>query len=337
LAVLVVALSGCGDPGDQPLSDATGIAESALCSDDARSTTGALLAWRHTVPVRDGAWLELRERRPPAAWARQPRRAVLMLHGALSHAGQYDAPGDSPLDRMARAGFFAFALSYEGEGRSSPTADGAGLTPERLAQQVGDVVEWIRRARGVASVDLLGSSLGSSLAVILGSTESPIDRRHVGRLVLTALVHRSTTPALRQALPAPVADAADPSSSGFVTTDAATYAPVLRRASPPIARWLGHVLAGRHPVGPVEAASRLPLFRAEDGRAPALLVWSDDDPLMAREDVASFEETYGAPLQAVALPGSGHVPYYEAVREAFWGEVLSFLGARDHMVTGGVP
>lgn len=60
--------------------------------------------------------------------------------------------------------------------------------------------------------------------------------------------------------------------AGFVTTDPSAYGPVLAKAIPGIAQWLGSALAGPHPTGPMAAAFELPLFRAEDGRAPALFL-----------------------------------------------------------------
>jgi pimeloyl-ACP methyl ester carboxylesterase len=323
VAVALLAL-GCGSGAADSVTG-----REASPTGSVRSASSTSPAQHHVVPVRDGVALEVLERTSDAAEKRSPSRAVLMLPGALSSAVQYDAPEESPLARAARAGFYAFAVSYEGCGASTHTVSGDRITPERMAAQVGDVVEWIRRERGVDAVDLIGSSLGSNVAVMLGGVHSPIDRTHIHKIVLTAFSYETVAAPVSRVVAAcsnaSDGDGEDGDEGGFITTDASTYAPIVTLAEPRLANWLEQTLPGLYPVGPVLAARQLPLPPASDGRAPALEVWGQKDELMSPDDVNAFQGFYGGPADLLDLPDGGHVPYYEEVRAPFWESTLAFL------------
>ena len=108
----------------------------------------------------------------------------------VTEDGSYNA-----LYRCAQEGFFAVSATYEGYGLSSHPEDGSSVTADRLLLEMGELVEWIRWRRWVRRVDLLGSSLGSTLAVALRckqphqSTQNrpikigQLQQRDVGRVV----------------------------------------------------------------------------------------------------------------------------------------------------------
>lgn len=293
------------------------------------TATSDVTSSEHFVPVGDGARLHVIERRPSVA--RGPARALLMIPATLTTNALYDArvdgdPSYNVLDRAARAGFCAFSVSYEGYGTSTPAADGADVTFERSLEQMGRVVEWVRSRLDVASVDVLGTSVGSSLAMALGGVGSPVDPRHIGHVVLTATVYRRfselvTTQAFTPEFEAHLRGL----PHGVVETEAPFYALVTSEVEEPVRRWVEQTLPDRYATGPTLAAFDLPTFDATGGRAPALLVWGSRDPVTTRADMDQLVQEYGGAMRLLVIPDGGHSPFLEPRRDLFWSEVLAFL------------
>lgn len=331
IAVLWIALAGCAGVDSVPGESPGVVVQSVEIAPELRDRVFTL---EHFVPVSEGARLHVIEKYTAASVVRRPRRAVVMLTGTLVTNVQYDAdvPGDrgyNALERAAREGYFAFSVTYEGYGQSSHPADGRLVTAERMLRQMGDVVEWVRERRGVNRVDLLGASIGSSLAVALGGVHSPIHRNHIGRLVLTAVVYKSVTPLFQSIFFSPETRAAlETAPGGYIQTVPEMYGIILARAEPDAAAWAFEHFPGVYATGPTLEGFDLPVFDAQYGRAPALQFWGDQDPITPREDVEQFQREYGGPIRLVVLPGGGHTPNFEAVREVFWRQTFEFLNER---------
>jgi len=243
----VVLVTGCtaqvGSPTDSPTSkevsgdEAKPNAEVASQS-DALSLGNIIFSREHHIKVSNNVNLHVLEKFSLKSVLRPHRRALLMATGTLVTNQQWNVPGPyNALERAARAGYFGFSVSYEGYGQSTLPADGKSVTAERLLVQMGDVVEWIRHHRFVRRVDMLGSSLGSSLAVELGGTNSPINRRHIGRLLLTANVYKGVTPFFEAIFFNPAFRAfLESVPNGYLPTAPESYGPVLAFAEPAAAR-----------------------------------------------------------------------------------------------------
>lgn len=290
-----------------------------------------LISFEHFVEVDDGVRLHVRERR--LRDRRGPARALLAIPATLATNLLYDArvEGDldgsyNVLDRAARAGFVAFAVSYEGYGASTRPADGAEVTFERSLAQLARVVTWVRQRVDVPAIDLLGTSVGSSLAMALGGEGAPVAAGQIGHVILTATVYRrfsdlvstqAFTPAFEQHLRS--------LPRGTVTTEAPFYGLVTSEVAEPVRHWVAATLPGMYSTGPTLAAFHLPSFDAKAGRAPALVFWGARDPVTTAADLDQLVAEYGGPIRRVVIPEGGHSPFLEPHRDQFWDEALAFL------------
>lgn len=294
----------------------------------------SLVSREHVVDVGAGVQLHVIERCSAACGSRGPRRAILMIPATLTTNVLYDAqiggdPSFNVLDRTAREGYAAFSVSYEGYGKSSRPADGGQVTYQRSLEQMGKIVEWIRAITDTAQVDVLGTSVGSDLAIGLGAVDSPIDPDHVGRIVLTATVYRAFSERVSREAFTPAFEAhLRGLPGGIVQTEAAFYDLVLSEVAEPARAWAAATFPDRYATGPTLAAFALPVVQAPLARAPALLFWGTRDPVTALTDVDDLVAEYGGPIRLVKLDGGGHSPFLEPQRDLFWSETLRFLGER---------
>lgn len=263
-----------------------------------------------------------------SAW---PRRAVLMLPPTLATSNIYNAdiPGDASfnaLDRAAKAGYFAYSLDYEGYGKSTKPAHGGSVTAERMLKQAGKVIEWIRLNSLADKVDVVGMSIGSNIAVALGGTNSPTKSKYIGKIVLTSNVYKSVTPFFEQMFFTPeFRGFLESAPNGYITTDADAYGPLFAQASPPAFTWATLNLPGTYATGPTLEGFDLPVFDATLGRADALQVWGDADPVTPLSDVAELQADYGGSIDLHVIPNGGHSLLLEDGRESLWSHAFQFL------------
>lgn len=285
----------------------------------------------YTVSVKPGTDLRVYEHYTKKAQRRSKSRAVLFLPATLVtnliwNADVPNAPEFNALDRAAGEGYYSYTLDYEGYGNSTHPADGASVTAVRTLEELGEVVEWIRQKRGVSKVDLVGSSLGSSLAVALGGVASPIPPRHIGRIVLTAHVYKTVTPFAAAVLLSPETKALlEAAPNGYVDSFPEMYGIILASADPLPAGFCFTNCPGHYATGPTLSGFDLPVFAADLGRAPMLQFWGDQDLITPPSDVDQFQDEYGGPANLEVLEGGGHVPHWESVRDTFWEKTFEFL------------
>lgn len=322
--ICLALLSGCSADvvaGENANGETTSEEAAALSLGD------RVFSLEHHVRVAPGVRLHVLEKFTAKSLLRPQRRALLMLTGTLVTNNQYDGPAPyNALERAARAGYFGFSASYEGYGESTIPANGSIVTAERLLPEMGNVVEWIRHHRLVRRVDLLAASLGSSLAVELGGTHSPIDRRHVGKIVLTANVYKSVTPLFQSVFFTPEFRAfLEGAPNGYIQTPPEAYGLIVLQAEPAAQAYAFSAFPGVYATGPTLEGFELPAFPAQRGRAPMIQFWGDQDPITPFADVQQFQAEYGGPSCLSTLPGGGHAPYFEPVKETFWSQTFGFL------------
>lgn len=168
----------------------------------AKSRHAGIFTEKDDLEVLPGVTVHVIEKYTAEARLARPPRGVLLLPATLVTNIIWNARVDSTsdynaLERFAEEGYYAYTLDWEGYGRRRKPPNGREVTAERLLRHLGVVVEWIRERRGVPRVDLVGSSLGSALAVGLGGVQSPVQHRHIGRIVLSAHVYAGSSPAAR--------------------------------------------------------------------------------------------------------------------------------------------
>lgn len=332
-----------------------GCAAEAVSQNDVAETSDELFGFvpphcslvfssEHKVNVGNGVKLHVLAKHSIRSLTVFPRRAILMLPPTLATNAIYDAqvPGDptfNALDRAAREGYFAYALSYEGYGESTQPEHGGTVTAERMLQQAGKVVEWIRVNALADEVDVFGMSIGSSIAVALGGTQSPTKQRYIGRVVLSSHVYQSVTPFFEQAFFSPEFRAfLESAPNGYIETDPSVYGLLMDRVEPAAFDWAGNALAGRYATGPTLEGFDLPVFNATYGRAPALQFWGDADPVTPLSDVADFQADYGGPVDLRVIPDGAHTLHLEEGRETLFDEMFDFLDeGRTPVPTLGCP
>ncbi len=343
-ALICVLLAGCAAPSEDGSADEAGeriaSVEAELCG-----ATGALLEqlcnqeyrFERWLDAGDGVAIHVIERFSGRAVARFPRRAILMLPATIAPNAWFDAniPGDptyNALHQMARRGFFALAMSYEGFRESSRPADGTTVTAQRCLEHAGEVLEWIRVHRGVPKVDVLGNSIGAGIAMALGGTESPINYHHVNRVVISTALYKLPSPMI-EAIYTPAYEAyLRGLPGGYITSTPATYAGLFTEMTPEGLAWADTVLPGEYAVGPLLEVFDLPFFEAAPGRAPMLQFWGSDNPVTPLADVELLASEYGGPYQLAVLQGAAHSPAFESVRHEVWDETAEFL---DEGAPGG--
>ncbi|MDP6069827.1 MAG: alpha/beta fold hydrolase, partial [Alphaproteobacteria bacterium] len=142
-----------------------------------------------------GQRLHLRERLPPGKTPKAVERAVICMHGATMAGGLFDLPvaGYSLLQRLAGAGFAAYALDARGYGRSGrppemaePAADNPPFArAAEVIEDLAEAVDFVRGRTGLETLSLIGYSWGTVISgLFVTSYPGSVDR-----LVLAAPVH----------------------------------------------------------------------------------------------------------------------------------------------------
>jgi hypothetical protein len=322
LFVLLGIATGCGSVTDESVGS-----QAEACD----STVEDIITNDHFVTVSNGATLHVVEKYAAGALHGGRRHALLMLPATLVTSAMFNAavpghPEFNALERGARAGFISYTLDYEGYGTSSHPADGKTVTFERMVEETGDLVRWIRHRHHVSKVDMIGASLGSLVAVALGGRDSPIPRGWVGGVVVTASIYKTPSPLLAAVMFNPATKAAFLSlPGGYFPTDQSTYVPVLYAAEEPAFNWCLGAFPGSYAIGPTLEGFDLPVIDASRGRASMLQFWGDADLMTPLSDAQQFQAEYGGPHTLVTLPGGAHTPHLEPVRDQFWATTFAFL------------
>jgi len=133
---------------DEPFAEPAGLWESAGADPRARLRRGAFEA-------SDGA------RVPYRLWlAREPRAAVLLLHGAFDYSAAFDEIGP----RLARRGFTALAYDQRGFGATASRGSWAGSA--RMVDDLADAAQFLAgRLPATLPLFAMGESLGGAVAI----------------------------------------------------------------------------------------------------------------------------------------------------------------------------
>jgi pimeloyl-ACP methyl ester carboxylesterase len=157
--------------------------------------SGPKLETRDTmIPSGDpGIQLFVRNKHPAGKEDFSANKILLFVHGATYPAETaFDLPieGVSMMDLIAARGYDVYLVDVRGYGRSTrpaemnqpPSANKPIVSTEIAAHDLGAAVDYIRRKRGVAKIDVMGWSWGTSIAGMYTSENNA----KVNRLVLYA-------------------------------------------------------------------------------------------------------------------------------------------------------
>ena len=156
-----------------------------------------------TVPSEPGIEIYVRNKRPADLSAFRPERTVLFVHGATYPAHtSFDLKldGMSWMDYIAARGYDVYLLDLRGYGRSTrpkemdeaPEANPPIVRGTAAVKDISAVVDFILACHGIARLNLLGWSWGTTLMATY-TTQNP---GKVERLVLYAPAWIRTTPSL---------------------------------------------------------------------------------------------------------------------------------------------
>jgi pimeloyl-ACP methyl ester carboxylesterase len=271
------------------------------------------------------------------AWGPDEGRPVLVLHGYLEQAAAWDDVGE----RLAARGRRVVAPDHRGHGLSEHVGRGGFY---HFWDYVGDVDGLVRRLGG--PVDLVGHSMGGTMATLFAATRPDLVRR----LVLVEGLGPPDVAALALERARQFLDhvATPPRHGSFASVDEA--ADRLRRFNPSIRPEVARRLVARttrpvraddpHVAEPVEgrltwtwdplhrARSPVP-FRADVHRAflaavacPVLLVDGGASPFRVDDHAARAAALRDA--RAVALAGAGHLVHHDAP-DALADAIATFL------------
>lgn len=158
----------------------------------------------HMVPARDaGIELYLRNKHPEGLQRFAPERVLLFVHGSTYPAEtSFDLPlgGISWMEFIARRGFDVWLVDIRGYGRSTrppemsdpPEKNPAIVRTDTAVKDVSAAVDFILKKRGIAKMDLMGWSWGTTMMASY-TVQNP-DK--VERLVLYAPQWLRDTPPL---------------------------------------------------------------------------------------------------------------------------------------------
>jgi len=287
----------------------------------------------HIVAVGGGRRVHVVEKFTLRSTSRSPGRAILLLPGPIVTSSFYDlaSEGYALQSELARAGFFAFALDYEGSGRSSFPPDGRAVTHEFLVDESRAVLEAVRWLRRVPRVDVMGASIGGAIA-----SELCADATRTRTCVMSSMTYRTGTPFFRQVF-------LDPAFVAFLESQPDGYLDVAReqyfvniisRSPAPVAERILATQPGRYAVGPlVLPAKGLPWFDPTGAAVPGLLLHGTEDSTAEQSDGDDLRASYGrrggGVAELVRIEGGGHIPHIESApfHERWKSAVLAFLNS----------
>ncbi len=164
------------------------------------------------VPSSDpGIAIYVRNKHPAGMTSFRPERTVVFVHGATypAHtAFDLALDGMSWMDYIAARGYDVYLLDLRGYGKSTrppemadkPDANPPLVRGDTAVKDISSVVDFVLKRRGLARVNLIGWSWGTTLMATYAGQHAD----KVERLVLYAPAWIRTTPSLVQAGPGPI-------------------------------------------------------------------------------------------------------------------------------------
>ena len=305
------------------------------------------------VPSEPGIEIYVRNKRPADMTTYRPERTLVFVHGATYPAHtSFDLKldGVSWMDHIAARGYDVYLLDLRGYGKSTrpkemddkPEANAPVVRGTTAVKDISAVVDFVLKRRGIARLNLMGWSWGTTLMATY-TTQNP---GKVERLVLYAPAWIRTTPSLSRP-PGPLG------AYRMVARDQAktrwlTGVPEDKKAALIPAGWYESWADATFATDPVGAKMTPPVLRAPNGvqqdgdeffsagkpyydpakiTVPTLLVhaeWDRDTPAYMAQTL--FPLLVNAPgKRYVQLPEGTHTIMMEKNRLMLFEAVQAFL------------
>jgi pimeloyl-ACP methyl ester carboxylesterase len=222
------------------------------------------------VPSEAGIEIYVRNKRPADMTTFRPERTLLFVHGAT-----YPAPaafdlkldGLSWMEYVAARGYDVYLLDLRGYGKSTrpkemdekPEANAPLVRGTTAVKDIGAVVDFILKRRGISRLNLMGWSWGTTLM----ATYTTQNAGKVERLVLYAPAWIRTTPSLSR--PAGALGAYRTVTRELAKTRWYTGVPEDKKAALIPAGWFDAWADATFASDPVGAKMTPPAIRAPNG------------------------------------------------------------------------
>jgi pimeloyl-ACP methyl ester carboxylesterase len=285
----------------------------------------------HSIRVGTHGRVVARESFTIKSLLRWPHRAIVLLNGTPTTGDLYNIPIDGYRGRelLARRGFFAFTLDFEGSGESTFPEDGFSLTFDAHTAAMREVVDYIRSHRAVPRVDVLGEAEGGGVAAQLCA-----DDARIRSCTLSSMLYKTPTDAFNAFFQSPGFRAmVFGAPQGYLDIPPELYFNVLIAAPPDVAAWALATQPGPYSIGLIaEELAGLPAFDPTGARVPGLIIRGELDQNAPASDTFELAQDYGAaggaaPATIISIPGAMMQPRLEAAphNEQFWDAVLAFI------------
>ena len=247
-----------------------------------------------------------------------PRDQVVIAHGYAEHSGRYDAVARF----LTARGFAVHALDHHGHGKS----EGARAVIERFAQADADIdtlVDRVRADSGLATVKLIGHSMGGSLALNYALNHQD----KLSGLVLSGPAIGGKLPTIQRWFLALVSAIAP--RTGMIALDANAVS----RDPAVVAAYVADPLVFR---GKVPARTAHEMYRAIGSyparvgalAVPCLLMHGDADTLVSAIEAAPLFQRIASPDKTIRIwPGLFHEIFNEPEREEVLALTAEWLEA----------
>jgi pimeloyl-ACP methyl ester carboxylesterase len=280
------------------------------------SIAGAAELERHTVTA-DGHPIALWEKSAAGA-----TEAVLLVHGRTwSALPDFDLQVEdedlSLMDGLVEHGYAVFAVDLRGYGET-PRDDTGWLTPNRAADDVAIVIDWIAGRRQWASKPhLFGWSMGSTISQLMV-------QRHPGQVAsLTLFGYWRDIDVTIPADPPGIEPLRERNTAAAAASDFITPGSISQRA-------IDAYVAAALSADPVRVDVRsTDQYNVLDGAlidVPTLVIAGELDPLGPPEyQLKLFASIGTGHKQHVSVPESDHAAFLETPREYFIRELVTFF------------
>jgi pimeloyl-ACP methyl ester carboxylesterase len=262
---------------------------------------------------------------PIAVWdksAPEAAEAVLLVHGRTWSALpdfdlQVDGEDLSLMDGLVEAGYAVYGVDLRGYGQT-PRDDSGWLTPNRAADDVAIVIEWIAgQGDWEVKPHLFGWSMGSTICQLMV-------QRHPGQVSSLTLfgywrdIDVVLPPDEPGITPLRETNTAKAAASDFITPGSISQAA--------IDAYVAAALA----ADPVKVDLRaMDEYNALDGaliHVPTLVIAGEYDPIASQEkQLKLFASIATGHKQYVSVPGGDHAAFLEAPRDYFIAELVTFF------------
>lgn len=304
-AFTLIALAACASPELQQLAEVT---QSPRLEADA-------------LVMDDGARL------PLTVWpAERPRAVIVALHGFNGYARDFELPGPW----FAEQGVTVYAYDQRGFGRHREWRGlwGGG---DRLAADLAEAVDLIRRRHPGLPVYVLGFSMGGAVALKAGADGLTAD----GLILAAPAVWgwQSMNPLYRTALwvaahsiPAATASGRD---LGIRASDNTDWLKAWSRDPLVIKETRYDAVYGL--VDLMDEA-----FAAADSvRLPALFVYGENDRIIPDAPTRDVMRRYAGPKRIAIYENGWHMVLQDRQRERVWRDVIAWMNRPDAPLPSG--